>query len=230
MGTVGWMVQNLLDAIQSVPPSLAYTIIGLLVFGESAFFAGFVVPGETAVLLGGFLASQGQLDIVTLIVVVVVSAILGDTVGYEVGKHLGPRVLQWGIFRKHEARLETAQGMLRRRGGPAVFLGRWTAFFRAVMPGIAGLSRMRYRVFVFWNALGGITWGVTYSLIGYFAGASYEKVASTIGKSTAVVAGVLVVAGVVVWHVRRKRREHDQEPEHAATPDQARGDTSGPAD
>lgn len=201
------MVQNLLDAIRSVPPALAYAIIALVVFGEAAFFAGFVVPGETAVLLGGFLASQGHLDIVTLIVVVVFAAIVGDSVGYEVGKHLGPRILQLGIFRKHRSRIDDAQEMLRRRGGPAVFLGRWTAFFRAMMPGIAGLSRMHYPVFLVWNALGGIAWGVTFSLVGYFAGASYAKVASTIGKGAAVVVVLLVIAGLVVWHVRRKRHE-----------------------
>jgi membrane-associated protein len=203
------MMQSVLDAIRSVPPALAYTIIALLVFGEAALFVGFVIPGETAVLLGGFLASQGHLDIATLIVVVVFSAILGDTIGYEVGKHLGPRVLRWGVFEKHQARVAKGQESLRRRGGPAVFLGRWTAFFRAVMPGIAGLSRMRYRVFVFWNALGGITWGITFSLVGYFAGASYAKVASTIGKGAAVVLAVLVISGLVVWSVRRTRRDRD---------------------
>lgn len=206
------MLQGVLDAIRSVPPTLAYAIIALLVFGEAAFFLGFVVPGETAVLLGGFLASQGHLNIVTLIVIVVISAILGDTVGYEVGKHLGPWVLQLGILRKHQDRLNSAQEMLRRRGGPAVFLGRWTAFFRAVMPGLAGLSRLRYRVFLFWNALGGIAWGITFSLIGYFAGASYAKVASRIGEGTAVLVVVLAIAGIVVWRVRRKRHEQDQAP------------------
>jgi membrane protein DedA with SNARE-associated domain len=222
------MLQGVLDAIRSVPPALAYAIIALLVFGEAAIFLGFVVPGETAVLLGGFLASQGHLDIATLIVIVVISAIVGDTVGYEVGKHLGPRVLRLGVFQKHQSRLDKAQGMLRRRGGPAVFLGRWTAFFRAVMPGIAGLSRMRYRVFLFWNALGGIAWGITYSLVGYFAGASYEKVASTIGKGTAIVVAVLVIAAVVVWRVRRKRREQAEEREYETTPGDARRESSEP--
>jgi membrane-associated protein len=204
------MVHSLLDAIRSVPPALAYTIIALLVFGESAFFAGFVIPGETAVLLGGLLASQSHLDIVTLTVIVVISAILGDTVGYEVGKHLGPRVLKWRFLRKYQPQLDKAQESLRRRGGPAVFLGRWTAFLRAMMPGIAGLSRMRYAVFLLWNALGGITWGVTFSLVGYFAGASYDKVASSIGKGAAVLVAVLVIAGLVVWRVRVRRRERDQ--------------------
>ena len=210
------MVQGVLDAIRSVPPALAYTIIALLVFGESAFFAGFVIPGETAVLLGGFLASEGHLDIVTLIVVVVISAILGDTAGYEVGKHLGPRVLRLGILRSHQDRLRSAQESLRRRGGPAVFLGRWTAFLRAVVPGIAGLSRMRYPVFLRWNAFGGFTWGVTFCLVGYFAGASYARIASTIGEGAAVVLAALVIAGVVIWRVRRHRHRRELEQEDQA--------------
>jgi membrane protein DedA with SNARE-associated domain len=205
------MLHGVLDAIRSVPPTLAYVIIGLLVFGEAAVFIGFVLPGETAVLLGGFLASQGHLDIVTLTVLVVVCAIVGDTVGFEVGKHYGPRVLRLGMIRKHQSRIDRAQETLRRRGGPAVFLARWTAFFRAVMPGLAGLSQMRYRTFLVWNALGGIAWGVTFSLIGYFAGASYEKVASAVGEGTAVVIALLVLGALVVWRVRRKRREQAEE-------------------
>jgi len=199
------MMESVLDAIRSVPPGLAYAIIALLVFGEAAVFVGFVLPGETGVLLGGFLAHQGHLDIVTLTVIVVVSAIVGDTVGYEVGKHLGPRVLRLPILRKHESGLDRARELLRRRGGPAVFLGRWTAFFRAVMPGIAGLSRVHYPRFLFWNALGGITWGVTFSVIGYVAGASYERVASRVGTAVAVVVVVLVIAAVVAWRVRERK-------------------------
>jgi membrane protein DedA with SNARE-associated domain len=199
------VLQTVLDAIRSVPPLLAYAIIALLVLGEAAIFIGFVLPGETAVLLGGFLADRGDLGIVPLVVLVVVSAIVGDTIGYEVGKHLGPRVLRLGILREHRDRLERAQDTLRRRGGPAVFLARWTAFFRAVMPGMAGLSGMRYRTFLLWNAFGGIAWGTTYCLVGYFAGASYEKVASTLGKGTAVVVAALVVVALVVWRVRRRR-------------------------
>lgn len=213
------MVNQVLDAIRSVPPGFAYAIIALLVFGEAGFFAGFIVPGETAVLLGGFLASQGHLDIGTLIVLVVFGAILGDTVGYEVGKYFGPRVLQLGIFRKHKSRIDAAQKMLRRRGGPAVFVARWTAFFRAVMPGIAGLSQMRYRTFLLWNALGGIAWGITFSLVGYFAGASYQKVASVIGEGTAVAVAVLVIAGLIIWHVRRKRRKESPGEDVAADDD-----------
>lgn len=200
-------MHGVLDAIRSVPPLAAYAIIGLLVFGEAAVFVGFVLPGETAVLLGGVLASQSNLQIVPLIVLVVLCAVVGDSVGFEVGKRFGPRVLQFGVVRKHEHRIDRARETLRRRGGPAVFLARWTAFFRAVMPGLAGLSRMPFRTFLVWNALGGLAWGITFCLVGYLAGASYEKVASRIGEGAAVVVGVAVVAALVVWQVRRERTE-----------------------
>ena len=215
------------SAIQSLPPVAAYSIIFALVFGEAAVFLGFVLPGETAVLLGGFLASQHHLNIWALCVLVVVAAIVGDTVGYEVGKHIGPRVVRSRYLVRHGARLDKARGMLRDRGGPAVFLGRFTAFFRAVMPGLAGLSDMRYRKFLLWNALGGLVWGITFCLVGYLAGASYEKVASTIGKGAAIAIGVVVLLVVGVWVVRRRRRERAEETafdlEHAAPATSAPG-------
>jgi membrane-associated protein len=214
-------VHAVTSAIQSLPPLAAYALIAALVFGEAAVFIGFVLPGETAVLLGGFLASTDQLNIWLLCALVFVAAVVGDTVGYEVGRLFGPRVVQLSLLQRHEARLDAARGMLRDRGGPAVFLGRFTAFFRAVMPGLAGLSEMRYRRFLVWNALGGFTWGVTFCLVGFFAGASYEKVASRIGTGFAIAIAVLVVALLVVWHVRRRRRERADEADF-----DARGATS----
>lgn len=198
-------------AIQTVPPAAAYAIIAALVFGEAAVFIGFVLPGETAVVIGGFLASISRLNIAAVCVLVVVCAIVGDSVGYEVGRLFGPRIVASKLFRKHEARLEKARTMLRVRGGPAVFLGRFTAFFRAVMPGLAGLSQMRYRTFLVWNALGGLAWGIGYALIGYFAGASYQAVAGTIGKDAAIGVGVIVVVALIVWIIRRRRTERAEE-------------------
>lgn len=204
------MLNSVTSTITSVPPLAAYTIIFALVFGEAALFVGFVLPGETAVLLGGFLASSNHLDIVTLCVLVVIAAVLGDSVGYEVGKHFGPRLLRLKFFRKHQERLDTASALIQRRGGPAIFLGRFTAFARAVMPGLAGLSQMRYRTFLAWNALGGLIWGIGFCLIGYFAGQSYEKVAGDIGTGAAIVFVLVVIGGLVFWHLRRRRSERDE--------------------
>lgn len=172
-------------------------------------------------LLGGFLASSGKLDILVLCALVVVSAVAGDSVGYEVGRLLGPRVVESRLFARHKQRLAAARGMLRDKGGPAVFLGRFTAFFRAVMPGLAGLSGMSYRGFLLWNALGGLTWGICYSLVGYFAGASYDRVASRIGTGAAITIAVLAIGVLVAWRVRRRRRERSEE-RSQATSDAAR--------
>src|SRR4249919_241861 len=119
------------SAIESLPPLAAYAIIAGLVFGEAAVFIGFVLPGETAVLLGGFLASTDHLQIGVLCVLVVFAAVLGDSVGYEVGRLFGPRVVRWRLLDRQQARLARARGTLRDKGGPAIFLGRFTAFFRA---------------------------------------------------------------------------------------------------
>jgi membrane-associated protein len=194
----------ILDAISSLPALVAYLIIAALVFGEAAIFIGFVFPGETAVLLGGFLASTGHLNLTALCLLVFLAAVVGDSIGYEVGKHLGPRVISLGVFARHQARLDSAQRMLRDRGGWAVLAGRFTAFLRAVMPGLAGLSNMRYGKFLVWNALGGLIWGVGFTLVGYFAGASYEKVAATIGRGSAIVLAAIVIGLLVVWEVRRR--------------------------
>jgi membrane-associated protein len=201
-------VTYLVDHFLGMGPSVAYVLIGLLVFAEAAVFAGFVLPGEIAVILGGALAGTHRLSLTALLVLVVVAAIAGDTVGYEVGKRAGPRLLATRPLRRHAARLDEARSMLRRRGGVAVLLGRFTAFLRAIMPALAGLSRMPYGRFLAWNAAGGLIWGVGVTLLGYFAGASYTKVEQALGRSSAVLLAVVVVAAVVVW---RRRRAPDRE-------------------
>lgn len=223
-------MQTVIHAIESLPPLAAYAIIAALVFGEAAVFVGFVLPGETAVVLGGFLASTHHLNIAVLCALVFAAAVIGDSVGFEVGKHFGPRLLTTKLLQRHEARIEAARTMLRDRGGPAVLIGRFTAFFRAVMPALAGLSQMRYRVFVFWNALGGFGWGVGFCLVGYFAGTSYDKVAKGIGQGSAIAIAAIIVVLLAVWHFRhragKRREEAAWDVSHQRSPTAAaRGDT-----
>ncbi len=202
-------MSNVLNGILSLPPALAYTVVGLLVFGEAAVFVGFVLPGETAVVLGGVLAYRGTLDLWPLAVLVVVAAVVGDSVGYEVGRRFGEPVLGLRPLRRHRERLEGAREFLRRRGAWAVFLGRWTAFLRAVMPGLAGLARMPYRRFLLFNALGGLVWGITFTLVGYLAGNSYHAVERTVGGIGAGVTAAVVVVALVAWSWRRHRTRVD---------------------
>ena len=198
---------GLLDRLFNASAPLVYLIVGGLVFAEDALFIGFFIPGETAAVIGGVIASRGHVDIVLMAAIVVFAAILGDSVGYEVGRHLGTRLLDLRVLAKHQRRLGDAQDFLRRRGGSAVFLGRFVAFFRAVMPALAGTSRMAYPKFLAFNAAGGLIWGVGFTLLGYLAGNSYQKVASTAGPIVAAVVAAIVIVALVVWRIRKHRSE-----------------------
>jgi membrane protein DedA with SNARE-associated domain len=114
-------------------------------------------------------------------------------------------VLQHPFLEKRRERLDSARDLLARRGGSAVFLGRWVAFFRAVMPALAGTARMPYGKFLLFNAAGGIAWGVGVVLLGYAAGASYKTIESRFGAASALVVLALALVALVVWRVRRHR-------------------------
>jgi membrane protein DedA with SNARE-associated domain len=213
------LIHNLVQTVLDAPAWLVYLVVGLVVFAEDALFVGFVLPGETLAIIGGVTASLGHTSLFVVWLIVVVAAIVGDSVGYEIGRHFGPKVVGLRIFNSRRHRLESAQDFLARRGGSAVFLGRWTAFFRAVMPALAGLSGMKYRVFLPWNALGGIAWGTAAVLGGYLAGQSYARVEKWLGTGAAVVVGVVVIVAIAVWAVRRRRAESREEHEFENEPD-----------
>jgi membrane-associated protein len=182
----------------------AYALIGSLAFAEAALMVGFFIPGETAVVIGGVLAGLGRVNLGIMMAVVVVCAIVGDSVGFEVGKRSGPWVLERRPL-KGRSGVRRSMEMLERYGGPAVFLGRFVAFARALIPALAGMSGLRYRVFLFYNALGGLIWGVGYTMLGYIVGVSFQRILSTAGVwSIAFVAGVAVVA-VVIQLIRKRR-------------------------
>ncbi|HET6270909.1 MAG TPA: DedA family protein [Arthrobacter sp.] len=201
-------MSSFVDTVLNVDPLLALVIVGLLVFAEDALFVGFVIPGETAAVLGGVVASRGNLPLWSMMVLVVFAAVIGDTIGYEVGKHLGPRMLNLKVLNRRRAKLEKAQDFLRRRGGLAVFLGRFIAFFRAVMPALAGSSRMHYPKFLAFNAAGGLVWGAGFVLLGFLAGNSYEVVAKTAGRDITAVIVAAGVTAVIIWRIRKSRAKH----------------------
>lgn len=198
---------SLVDHLLNVRGALVFVLVGLIVFAEDALFVGFVIPGETAAVLGGVIASRGHVSYPLIALTVVAAAIVGDTVGYEVGRHFGPRILELKILRKRRAKLESAQDFLRRRGGAAVFLGRFVAFFRAVMPALAGTARMRYLKFLAYNAAGGLVWGIGFTLLGFLAGNSYKTIEKSVGRGAAIGVAAVVVVALIVWRVRERRRD-----------------------
>lgn len=191
----------------------AYALVGALCFGEAALFVGFVLPGETAVVLGGVLASEHHVNLAGMCVLVVGCAILGDTVGYAVGRVFGPVLLEHRPLRGHRG-VVRAQQFLQRRGAPAVFLGRFTAVFRAIVPGLAGVSQMRYRTFLLANAAGGIIWGLAYTFAGWAVGKSYQKILTYggwVSSGILIAAAATVITFVVHRRVRERRAERRQE-------------------
>jgi membrane-associated protein len=211
------VISHLLDPLLNLHGWEAYALVGALVFSEAAILIGFVFPGETAVIVGGVAASRGHINIVTLIVVVVACAISGDSVGYLVGREWGQRLLDIRLLRHRQHILQVALRQLNRRGAVAVIVGRFTAFLRAVIPGLAGMSAMPYRIFLPANAAGGILWGTAYCLLGYFVGHAYTKVEHVSGVASDVLLGVIVVV-IVILFLRRRHRERPDGAEDSAQP------------
>jgi membrane protein DedA with SNARE-associated domain len=192
-----------LSSIVSVAQDVGYPVLFVLIAIETM---GVPVPGETALLTAGVLASRGHLDIVAVIAVAAAAAIAGDNVGFMIGRKLGRRVLLApGPFERHRRRvIELGEPFFERHGPKAVFLGRWVAGLRITSAWLAGVNRMSWPTFLFWNALGGIAWATSVSLLAFFAGRGAERIVHYLGFGGAgiVIAGALAAALVV----RRRRR------------------------
>lgn len=204
------MVSYLTTELHRLSPALVLVLVAVLVFGEAALLIGFVLPGETSTIVAGVVASQGRVNVAVLCAVVVAAAVVGDSVGYAVGRRFGPDLLGLAPLRRRRASLDRALAGLRQRGALYVFIGRFTAFFRAVMPGLAGVSGLNYRRFLVANAAGGLCWGVGYTLLGYYAGSELNALER---DSSWFAGGVLValVAFFVAFHFWRRRRERARE-------------------
>ena len=197
------MIDKLLQPLLSLHGWQAYLLVGVLIAAEAAIMIGFVFPGETAAILGGVLASKGGVTLAGITATVILCAIVGDSIGYWVGDKWGRQLLGFGPLKRRQKGIDIALDQLQRRGPVAVFVGRFTAFLRAVIPGLAGVSKMRYRVFLAANVLGAICWGLLYVLLGYFVG---ERVEKATGIASDVLLGLIFVL-IVVLFIRHRRKE-----------------------
>jgi membrane protein DedA with SNARE-associated domain len=192
-----------LGAIISVSSSLGYllpAIIGLESMGVPS-------PGETALVLAAVLASQGKLQIWLVLVIGISSAIIGDNLGYVLGRRFGREVLESerGPFQRRRVELIRAGDRFFAKHGPkAVFLARWIALVRFAAAWLAGINEMRFAEFFLWNALGAVTWGLTFGLVGYFAGQAAADVITQFGIYAFIALAVLAVAAYALF----RRRGH----------------------
>jgi undecaprenyl-diphosphatase len=198
------MLERLIDLVSQFGP-WAYLVIGLTVSLESAAFLGFFMPGDTFVFLGGFMASQHALDLKVLLVLVPIAAIVGDSIGYELGRHFGRDWLlrhgHWIWITQH--RLSQVDYFFNQFGGATVFFARFSVFFRILVPFVAGSVRLRYLRFLFYNVLGGVIWGIGAVLVGYLAGESWAAVEHWIGRVGAIIGGTVLLVILLIWLWRK---------------------------
>jgi membrane-associated protein len=208
-----------------------YAAAGGLAFAEAALFVGLVVPGETGLVLSGVLAARGGVSLPVLLVVAVLAAVAGDTVGYLVGRRIGPglRTSRAGL-RVGPARWERADAFVVRRGVWAVVLGRWVGVLRALVPTVAGITRMPYRRFLAANVAGGVTWATAAVMLGYLSGGPTPWSHGVL-VAWSVLGTAVVVVPVVVALVRRGRavRRPPAQPEDDRGAEQMVRSTAGSA-
>jgi undecaprenyl-diphosphatase len=201
--------------IESLLPHLnhgGYYVLLLMTFLETSAFLGFLVPGESMVVVAGLLASRGVLELGDVIWVASLGAIMGDTVGYFIGRRFGEGFfLKYGkyFFFKKEY-LDEAQGFFDKHAGKTVFFGRFMAWLRAFAPVVAGISKMHYPRFLFFNVAGGIAWAAAFSLLGYFVGNSWDIIKAYLGRFGvfAFICGAIII---FLYFFLTKRRRLIQE-------------------
>ncbi len=189
-----------------------YLVIFLVVALECQAIFGLVMPGESLVLVGGFFAEQGVLELPVLIMVISLAAIVGDSIGFQLGRKLGRGWLaqygpRFGLSHEH---LDRVDEFFIKHGGKAVFSSHFLHLLRSLMPFVAGSRRMAYLKFLSYNAAGCIVWASLFTVLGYLAGKSWRIAAKWIGGASEIVGGVLVlfILVVVLWRYL-KRHETD---------------------
>jgi undecaprenyl-diphosphatase len=196
-----------LASFLSVTSNLGYPLLIVVVAVEAL---GVPLPGETAVVLAGLAASSGRLDIVLVIVFASAAAIVGDNIGFLIGRRGGRALLERpGRFYDERQRvLAIGDPFFEKHGSKAVFLGRWIAGLRVWASWLAGASKMRWPAFMIWNALGGICWATSVALAAYYGGSGVKQAISEIGLYALIAVGVLALGAIVLLWRRRRGVAH----------------------
>ena len=181
-----------------------YALVAALAFLETGAFVGLVAPGETAIVLGGVVAAQGDVSLPAMILVAWSAAALGDLASLLLGRRLGRRFLQTHGSRVGvtAARLELVEGFFDRHGPKAILVGRFVGIVRAVAPFLAGASGMRVRSFLPWSLLGTLLWASAFTLVGYAFSESFSQAAGALTHG----AFALALIAAVLLAVRAHRR------------------------
>jgi membrane protein DedA with SNARE-associated domain len=200
-------LEGLLSDLSDTLGPWTYALVAALAFLETGAFVGLIAPGETAIVLGGVVAAQGDVSLPAMILVAWTAAALGDLASLALGRRLGRRFLltrgpRLGVTR---ARLERVEAFFDRHGAKAILVGRFIGIVRAVAPFLAGASGMRVRAFLPWSLLGTLVWTSAFTLVGYAFHRSFASAAGALTHGALAVA-VLAAVGLALREHQRARR------------------------
>lgn len=196
---------QLLD-LRAVDPSWVVVVAAALVLVQTALVVGFLLPGGKAAVLAGVVAGLGDVPVLVAWLGVVVAAVVGAGLGFEIGRRHGDRVLEHRWLRRHQVRLGRAQELMRRRAAVGVVLGRSVAVLRATTPTLAGAVGVGRGRFLLWNVVGAVLWGTLFVGLGYVGGSSVPDLAGSLTTGNVqVVAAALTLAVLGLLTARRLR-------------------------
>jgi membrane protein DedA with SNARE-associated domain len=202
------------DVLLGLAEPWGYLIVGVLAAAESAVFIGLVLPGEATMLLAGVLVFQGRASLVLMLLAGCLGAVVGDSLGYHVGRRFGARLIDGRMGRRvGRNNWDRAQTYLRDKGGRAVFLGRFVGVLRALMPAIAGSAGLRFSTFLRYSAAGSVLWAGGFILLGVAAGGSWRVVERYAGRASLVLAVILGIA-VALYAAARWAQNHLEDIQH----------------
>lgn len=175
-------------------------LIALIIFAESGLLIGFFLPGDTLLVAAGVLAAQDVLPIQWTIAVIAAAAIIGDNVGYTIGKYSGKKLFtkEDGILFKQEY-VTKAQSFYEKHGGKTIILARFIPIVRTFAPMVAGIGKMNHKTFLFYNIIGGIIWATSLPLLGYFVGSKIPKIGDYL--EYAIMAVVVISLLPAIYHI-----------------------------
>ncbi|UDF14723.1 DedA family protein [Antiquaquibacter oligotrophicus] len=193
----------ILDLVQSVDPVLRTIIAGVGIMLETSILIGLIVPGDTIVLVAST-AVDGPLEYGALVLAVIVGALVGESIGFALGRFFGPRIRASRLGRRiGEANWLRAERYVARRGGIAVFISRFLPVLHSVVPLTVGMSSMSYRTFLAWTIPATTIWTFAYVSVGTFAAGSFREMLGNLHYAGYIFVGIIAAFLVVVLIVKR---------------------------
>lgn len=202
-------IQKVINLIIPLLNNWGYPIIFIAALLEASPLIGFVVPGQTLVILGGFFSRLGILSLEKIIWISALGAVLGDLIGYILGRRYGDSfMIKFGkYFLYKEEYHKTTKKLIKGHAGKTIIIGRFNPLSRAIVPFVAGVSKVNFFNFMLYNIIGGMTWAIAFVMIGYIFGGSYELASKYLGDISLVIF-ILLILGIYIYESAKRRKKY----------------------